>query len=147
MTLPRIGRASKAVAVQVSPCQSLVPLRLCPHPAGSVCFSLHSSWLCAAAAKAVLWSQPRPAQLPGPQGCSGQCLELHRCCGDRMHANGVNKWSKEEGPLLNLDYITSGLEREKLSLKLTNLFSDSWQACAGSSSYPIQSFPRLQTSP
>lgn len=52
-----------------------------------------------------------------------------------MHANGVNKESKGEGPLLNLDYITSGLEREELSLKVTNLFSDSWQTCP----LPIQS--------
>lgn len=43
--------------------------------------------------------------------------------------------------MLNLDYIILGLERKQLSLKLTNLSSDSWQACAGSSSYSIQSFP------
>lgn len=53
----------------------------------------------------------------------------------------VNKWSKEEWPLLNIDYIISGLEREKLSLKLTNISSDSWQACARFPSYPISLFP------
>lgn len=83
-----------------------------------------------------------PSNTGLPQPCL--CLDPHSCYGEQH----TTTWAKERRSasdpdklLLSFAYITLGLGESRLSLKLNNHFPNPTLACAGSSPYPIWSFP------
>lgn len=82
--------------------------------------------MCLEAVLGTMW-------LPGPRGCYGEIM--YACT--RMSRASVCYW---ERPLLSFDNITLGFGKNQLAFKLTNLFPNPSQACAGPPSQPIRSF-------
>ena len=102
-------------------------------------FSVFHVSICMSTPKAALG----PAQLLGLHGSRRErvCKQMSKC---------TNEHVLPTGSLLSFNYITSSLGESRLSFKLTNLFPNPLQACAGLP--PIQSnlllrFPRLDFTP